>query len=260
MKRFLVIGMILLMSLGLFAERKALVISNSAYDGMTLSSPANDALDMANALGAWGFSVRARQNLNLRQMTALIDSLEMSIGPEDEIVFYYSGHGTNENGINYLVPAGVNMQTRQVFARSSYSLRTLIEKLGKARSAVIILEAGHNWLPSRPRSTTFFEYMSVPDCSVSVMMSVKPFRTIGELNPERSTFTQAFIQKFNQSQLDYNETVKAWQRELRASSERNVDFWYSGPIRQEMYFNNISQRWRFKTNLFDVEGGGSLSW
>ena len=227
MKRILLSVLVLMLSLGLSAERKALVIGNAVYQGNSLASPINDSNDMESALGNWGFSVRKALNLNLQSMTAVVDSFAAAITPEDEVFFYYSGHGTRDDGGNYLVPAGINMQNRQVYARTAYSVNRLIQKLNRAKSTIILLEASRHWPPVSASSAKFFENMAVHDSTVSVIMSAKPNTTVSALNPERSAFTQAFIQKFTQSEDSYNQTILSLQQELQAVPSRPINPWIS---------------------------------
>jgi hypothetical protein len=256
MKRYFLFALILLISIGAFAERKALIIGNYNYPGQQLAAPANDILDMENALGQWGFTVLKEQNLDLNAMTATIDYFVSSLNSTDEAFFYYSGHGTHENGINYLVPAGVNMNDRQVYAGTAYSVRRLAELMARAKSTVIFLEASRS-VGSNPK---YFQFTRDCQPNQAIVMSARPYSAVAESNPQRSAFTQAFIQKFNQSEDPFNETMPVLLREFRASGNTRQIPWYSGPINSELYFNLNSTRWRFRMNLHDIEGGGSLSW
>ena len=260
MKRILAMSLILLMSLGLFAERKALVIGNSVYTGMTLASPVNDANAMANALGNWGFTVWQRQNLNLSRMTAVVDSFSASLTGNDEVFFYYSGHGTKENTDNYLVPSGVNMLNRQSYAQTAYSWRTLVNKLAKSKSAIILLEASRFWLPYTASSPKPFTHFATQDSTVTVITSAIPTFTVTEQNPTQSAFTQVFIQKFSQSTEPFNQTFSALQQELGAVPKRPVYPWISNPLKYDLILNQVTQKYFMKEMPQDIEGGGSLSW
>ena len=261
MKKFWLISLVLILSLSLFAERKALLIGNASYSGMTLASPINDINAMEAALGNWGYTIQKTQNLNLQSMTAVIDSFTADIDLEDEIFFYYSGHGVRDNGGNFLVPAGINMQNRQTYAHTAYSVNTLIRKLSGARNAIVLLEACRHWPPVSATSAKFFEHQAVPDSTVSVIFPAKPHLAVNEVNPPRSAFTAAFITKFTQSTNGYNQTIQELLTELRAVPNPTIDPWVSPKaLKNDLILNIQNQRFFFKGGAMDLEGGGSLSW
>lgn len=260
MKKFWLLSLILILSLGLFAERKALLIGNATYDGMTLASPINDINAMEAALGNWGFSVSKAQNLNLAQMNRTINTFISSIEAEDEVFFYYSGHGVF-GGANYLVPAGINLQNRQTFSQTAYPLAQLIPRLSVAKAAVLMLEASRNWITSSGSTPKPFATITTTDSLVSVLSAAQASTCVNSANPPHSAFTQAFIAKFNQSTESYNTTIQALQTELRAVPSRPIDPWISPrPLKNDFLMNLQNQRFFFKGGAMDMEGGGSLSW
>jgi uncharacterized caspase-like protein len=85
----------------------ALVIGNSEYQYQRLPNPINDANDMANSLKKLGFNVTLKMNLDRQGMDLAIKEFErrLSNTPEDDVgIFYFSGHGAQVNGENFLVP------------------------------------------------------------------------------------------------------------------------------------------------------------
>jgi len=89
-------------------ERLALVIGNAAYqDGWDLKNPVNDAKDLAAVLGQLGFKVTHKQNLNINKMKKAILQFGKKLRQSGGVgLFYFSGHGVQYNGSNYLIPIG----------------------------------------------------------------------------------------------------------------------------------------------------------
>jgi uncharacterized caspase-like protein len=93
-------------------ERIALVIGNGDYDEKfnklqlgKLSNPVYDAKDMAKVLNSLGFEVILKTNV--RKKTAMKQAVREFIrrlGKNDVGIFYFSGHGFQQNNINYLLP------------------------------------------------------------------------------------------------------------------------------------------------------------
>src|SRR3954453_11596092 len=88
-------------------KRIALVIGNAAYQTAPLQTPANDAGLIAQTLQAAGFDVAGARDLDQdsmrRALRDFVDKAEAS-GPNTVAYVYFSGHGLQLEGENYLVP------------------------------------------------------------------------------------------------------------------------------------------------------------
>ena len=71
-----------------------------------LKNPLNDALDMSDSLRKVGFEVHTYQDSDLKTMTEAINGWCEKISKYDVALFYYSGHGAEVNGENFLFPIG----------------------------------------------------------------------------------------------------------------------------------------------------------
>ncbi len=85
-------------------ERVALVIGNAAYQSQSLKNPVNDAEAMANVLKRLRFDVTLVTDANQEQMESAIYNFGKKLRKDRETVFYYSGHGVQYQGENYLIP------------------------------------------------------------------------------------------------------------------------------------------------------------
>jgi uncharacterized caspase-like protein len=88
--------------------QQALVIGNSEYEYSRLINPPNDAKDMANSLKQMGFSVTHATNLNLQAMKKEVSEFGKRLSDtqtqESVGLFYFSGHGAQVDGENFLIP------------------------------------------------------------------------------------------------------------------------------------------------------------
>jgi len=91
-------------------RRLALVIGNSDYAGDNfLTNPVNDARALAEVLRQpeLGFEVISKVNLNRQQMKAAVREFSNKLAKEQGVgLFYFSGHGLQYKGVNYLIPLG----------------------------------------------------------------------------------------------------------------------------------------------------------
>jgi uncharacterized caspase-like protein/TPR repeat protein len=91
-------------------KRVALVIGNSAYKHATkLPNPVNDATDVGNALKKLGFEVDIATDLDKRSMDKVFNKFAKAALGADAAVFYYSGHGLQFEGKNYVVPVDAQL-------------------------------------------------------------------------------------------------------------------------------------------------------
>jgi uncharacterized caspase-like protein len=95
-------------------RRVALVIGNSAYRHVTpLDTPGNDAQLMAQTLQNLGFQLAgggAQLDLARAALQGQIKAFEDKAASSEIALFYYSGHGLQVDGVNYLVPVNAKLR------------------------------------------------------------------------------------------------------------------------------------------------------
>jgi TonB family protein len=124
-------------------RRLALVIGNEAYPNQGLKNPGNDARAMLAALQEAGFQVDIATDTSFRDMNAAIDRFVAKIQPSDVALFYYSGHGIEIEGENYLLPVDFVARDEADARYVSYSASRLLDRMTatNARMKVLILDA-----------------------------------------------------------------------------------------------------------------------
>lgn len=93
------------------AKRIALVVGIDKYSnlgsGNQLQKAVNDARAIGGALREIGFEAAVLENPTRAQMSQAIGTIEQSIGSGDTVFFFFSGHGVDFGGANYLLPGDV---------------------------------------------------------------------------------------------------------------------------------------------------------
>lgn len=137
------------------SPRLALVIGNAAYENApALNNPANDAADMCAALKRDGFRTLCFTNLRDRaEFDAQVRAYADQLTPDTIGVVFYSGHGVQANGANFLIPTAV--QPRSVAEdplRVLYGLDDLFDRLRRqpTRFQLVILDACRTELFAQP--------------------------------------------------------------------------------------------------------------
>lgn len=125
------------------AEKLALVVGNNAYQyAQELNSPVADAQDVGAVLEKGGFVALQATDAGRGQMQEAIARLEREGKDAEVCLFYFSGHGLEVKGVNYLVPVEA---TREALANLTGEMVPLTEVLNalretKARRKIVVLD------------------------------------------------------------------------------------------------------------------------
>ena len=127
-------------------RRVALVIGNAAYRKDALRNPVNDASAMAAALRACGFTVLKHTDLNRIEMFKAVREFGNNIERGGVGLFYYSGHGIQVDGQNYLVPVDADIEEEDEVESECLGVKLVLAKMETAdnRVNILILDACRN--------------------------------------------------------------------------------------------------------------------
>jgi hypothetical protein len=129
------------------ARNLALVIGNDSYANVPrLQKAVNDAQAIGAELQRLGFVVRRAENLDQRAMSRALVAFQADIQPGDQALFYYSGHGFEIGGTNYLLPTDVPaVQTNEqdLIKDAAFPVDRIIDGIRQrgAGTAILILDA-----------------------------------------------------------------------------------------------------------------------
>jgi len=132
-----------------FAEARnlALVVGNNAYQNVhRLETAVNDAEAVGDALETMGFVVRRAVDANRGEMIRALTAFEASLQPGDRALFFYSGHGFEISGANYLLPTDVpaaEAGQENLLRDSAIAVESVIDDI-RARGAgvtILVLDA-----------------------------------------------------------------------------------------------------------------------
>ena len=127
-------------------KKVALIIGNGVYKNGPLKNAVNDALDIAAALDAQKFEVILVQNGTRNDMRNAIREFSTKINDGGIGLFYYSGHGLQVDGTNYLVPVDANIEQKAEVEDECISAASVLRvmEFSKNRINIIILDACRN--------------------------------------------------------------------------------------------------------------------
>lgn len=127
-----------------FAARLAMVVGNDSYQNTTpLKNARNDAQTLARELEAAGFKVTRVLDASRDALNDALDGFLQRIEKGDEVVFFFSGHGSQPPQLGpFLLPVDIRVTGERAIQRDGLSLEQLTDDLNKrARFSLVIIDA-----------------------------------------------------------------------------------------------------------------------
>lgn len=138
-------------------NRVALVIGNYDYRNRPLKNPKADAEDMRDFLQSVDFDVIYLGNGRLTEMRDRVKDFTARLSRSEVGLIYYSGHGVEYKGRNYLLPVDTNIQQEGEIPRQAIDISSVVESLNKFErkvNIVIIDACRSNFIPASVRSAS----------------------------------------------------------------------------------------------------------
>ncbi|MBG0809496.1 caspase family protein [Methylosinus sp. H3A] len=130
------------------AERRvALVLGNAEYDHIArLKNPVNDAKDVAETLEKdLGFEVISLVNARKDQLDGALADFSRKAAGADVALFYYAGHGVQNEGRNYLLPTDIAVKDVADVEFKALDMDRVQRALSKSTGVnILILDACRN--------------------------------------------------------------------------------------------------------------------
>lgn len=229
------------LQVGFPEPRRAVVIGISDYSDPALSLPKSkaDAVSMRDALCGLGFSVTMVIDAYETEIETALKRFESFDSIDSVAVVYYSGHGAQIDGNNYLIPKDFR---KGDLAGSSLDLRELLTRMGPAGSParnalkIVILDACRDddlgtspglALPKDSANDTWISFSSPPGETTKA----------GDPSLGNSPFTATLLAHISEAGITINEIFAKTRREYFAKT-RNVSwdnvgnfrtFWFRPP-------------------------------
>lgn len=183
----------------LAAERLALVIGNADYAGgaMTpLKNPVNDAALIADALRQSGFAVETVLDADLRTMKQALREFTTRLsaaGKGSIAAVYYSGHGFQAGGRNYLAPIGADLKDEVDAEFEALAVDWVLSTVEAAHKGanIVILDACRNTALSRSIGTGGLALLSSTPRGSFISFATAPGSTAADGSGLNSPYTAA---------------------------------------------------------------------
>jgi uncharacterized caspase-like protein len=225
-------------------ERKtALVIGNGAYKNGPLKNAVNDALDIASSLSGKGFKVILKQNATKVEMRNAIREFGQEIGEGGVGLFYYSGHGIQVDGVNYLVPVDADVEMKSEVEDECLNANGVLRTMeySNNRINIIILDACRNnpfrsFSRSDEKGITRMDPPKGAKQGSIIAFATAPGAVASDGDGRNGLYTSKLLRYINQPDLTLEEVFKRVRIEVSTDSEGKQVPWENNSLTGDFYF------------------------
>ncbi len=223
-------------------KRFALVIGNSSYIRGALDNPGNDAFVMDGVLRQLGFAVELRYDLTRSRMNSELDELSKRAKGAEAVLVYYSGHGVQDRGKNFLLPIDTLLAESSSIPEMSVSVDKALEVLKRsgARVTIMILDACRNTPSDSGRSRGDGGLQSMrPAEGTLIAFSTAPGALAADGRPGgNSVFTEALAKSLIEPRRPAEDVFKRVREIVATTSQRKQVPWLNSGLTGEFIFNS----------------------
>ncbi len=229
-------------------NRVALVIGNAAYKNYPLKNTVNDAVDMSDALRSRGFEVISATDADYNKMWNTIRKFGEKLKNSDIGLFFYSGHGIQVDGINYLIPVNSGIMNSDETRFNAIDASLVLEKMKTAGNSlnIIVLDACRVNPYKRERGGFGgLAKMDAPSGSL-IVYSTSPGKTASDGVGRNGVFTKHFLRSILSDDLEIGMMLRKIRKNIIDETGGKQVPWESSSLTGEFYFSREFNNGRFK--------------
>ncbi len=220
-------------------KRIALVIGNSDYDYLSyLRNAQKDASDIAENLLQLGFDVMETYECTYPEMKTALNNFSNKAKGYSVALFYYAGHGLQEEGQNYLIPIDQPLEFKSQL-RDCLNCEDIMQRMDAAGTParMIFLDACRNAKKSWSRDAT--EGLARMESSIGsvIVFSTQSGKVASDGNGENSPFAYSLIKNISRPKIGFSEAMTGLVRDTYALTEQKQYPLLVGTLINDFSFN-----------------------
>ncbi len=220
-------------------KRVALVIGNNEYKEAPLRNPTHDAEDIANVLRGLGFIVQTKINADQREMDEAVREFVREIQNGDVGLFYFSGHGVQVRGENYLIPVGSPIESETDVRYRAVNAGLILGKMEESRNRtnIFILDACRNNPFKGYRSLSKGLTMMDAPVGTFIAYATAPGSVAADGTDRNSPYAKHLMQAVKSKGVPIEQVFKQVLRSVEKETVGKQIPWISSSLREDFYFN-----------------------
>lgn len=224
-------------------RRVALVIGNAAYKINPLKNPVNDSTDIAQSLRAVGFDVIEVNNATLVAMREATRRFADKLVNSDVGLVYYSGHGVEVKGKNYLIPVNADIKREYEVVDQAFDASQFLEMMDSIRGPnnkrvnILLVDAcRNNELQRSWRSTSNgLGRMDAPG-GTFISFATAPGRVAADGLGRNSPYTKHLLQALKQPNMPIEQVFKVVRRNVMDETKGEQIPWDNSSLVGDFFF------------------------
>ena len=225
------------------AERVALILGNGAYrNAPTLPNAPADARAIAQVLERLGFKVLDGIDFDRAATDALIHQFARELDDAKVALFFYSGHGMQVGGENYLVPVDAKLEHESDLDFETVPLRRIMNQLERSdRTSIVILDACRDnpflrRVASRSAGTRGGLAPLQSGVGTLVAYATAPDTVAMDGTGDHSPFTASLLKHIETPGLEIGQLLKKVRADVIADTARAQVPWDHSSLVGDFYF------------------------
>ncbi len=223
------------------SKRVALVIGNSNYKSVySLKNAVNDSRSISVVLSRLGFEVIEKSDISRAGFMAALEEFSKAAQDAEAAVFYYSGHGFQLGGSNFLVPTDAQLNNRSNILDETMRLGDVSNAVqDRNRQTLIFLDAcRNNPLPASVRDATMSDGLAQLEAGngTFVAFATQPGNITRDGAGDHSPFAAALIEHMETPGISISDMMIEVRNSVEVATLETQTPWDQSSLRNQFYF------------------------
>ncbi len=224
-------------------RKVALLIGNADYGELgELSNPVNDVTAFSRALESLGFGVMTRTNCTKKEMSKAAQEFADKCRGSDVALFYFSGHGSQLKGENYLWPIKADAHSEADLEDECFRAQRMVDLMteANARINIVILDACRT-VPFKSGSRSGARGLAQMNSSSGqflIAFATDPGTTASDgVAGTNSPYMTAILNNLNRPGLSLSEFFIEVRKEVKKLTNGQQRPWETACLEDRFFFN-----------------------
>ena len=236
---FLGMWLLILSNNTLAQDRYALLIGNADYEEQALRNPENDVTGLAKVLKDVGFKVTVLKNASFKEMKKEVNRFSRQLKDNSIALFYYSGHGVQHDGENYLIPIGgmSHISTEDQLQYEAINAGYVLGAMKRSALKLLLLDACRN--------NPFKSFFRSPSKGLATMSGVEgsligyataPGKVAADGKGKYSPYAKSLIRFIPQAGWPVERVLKQVRMSVRSETGNKQSPFFLSGVNGDFYF------------------------
>jgi hypothetical protein len=221
-------------------HRRALIIGNAAYTDAPLRNPVNDATDVADTLRRVGFEITLLRDADKPTMEQAIEAFTRGVPRGSIGLFFFSGHGAQIDGLNYLIPIGARLNESIDVKYRAVAADWILGRMDETGMEVklLILDACRNNPFGRSWTRALDRGLAVMDAPKGTLIAYAtgPKKTAADGTGRNSPYTARLLREIPLPGRPIELVFKAVRLGVQQETQGEQTPWEASSLTGEFYF------------------------